>query len=186
MIRVCDDEDTNDLNVRDELRDLNSLYHHFNPFREQDSDAASIDKAASPNKSPRTPRTTTPTAEAKGSSKNHHSLQGTPASQPSSIPTPAEQSLSNTKRRSTPPSTTNKAAEHPAEAPTRSTTIDCQICSLENPRLNATCMACAHVLDPRKDPRHWLCTSQACKQMNSAYINAGDVGMCGVCGARKG
>lgn len=68
---------------------------------------------------------------------------------------------------------------------TDTTTISCPICSLENPRLNATCLACSHVIDPYKDPRHWSCQSDACREGSTGYLNAGDTGICGICGVRK-
>jgi hypothetical protein len=61
--------------------------------------------------------------------------------------------------------------------------IACPICSMSNDRFNPTCTACAHVLDPKKAPRHWRCGSEVCQ--GSQYINAGDCGVCGVCGARR-
>ncbi|KAF2444575.1 WLM-domain-containing protein [Karstenula rhodostoma CBS 690.94] len=62
-------------------------------------------------------------------------------------------------------------------------TITCAVCSLENEVGSLTCVACAHVLNPRMDSNHWSCKSAACK--GNSYINAGDVGRCGVCGASK-
>lgn len=59
----------------------------------------------------------------------------------------------------------------------------CAICSLENEVRSLTCTACAHVLNPDLDSKHWSCASAACK--SSSYINAGDVGRCGICGASR-
>lgn len=59
----------------------------------------------------------------------------------------------------------------------------CPICSMANDSLRLNCVACAHVLDVKKDIHHWKCKSEICK--DSTYINAGDCGICGVCGARK-
>ena len=42
---------------------------------------------------------------------------------------------------------------------------------------------CANVLRPEFVVGAWRCKSSACK--DSKYVNAGDVGLCGVCGARK-
>jgi hypothetical protein len=39
------------------------------------------------------------------------------------------------------------------------------------------------VLLPHLIPNHWRCQSETCK--TSAYINAGDVGRCNLCGAQK-
>ena len=65
----------------------------------------------------------------------------------------------------------------------QTTDIHCPMCSMSNDNLRGTCMACAHVLDPHKDPRHWRCTSEACTAID--YINAGDCGVCNICGARR-
>jgi hypothetical protein len=44
-------------------------------------------------------------------------------------------------------------------------------------------MACSNVLQPSLMPDHWRCKSEACQ--GGSYINAGDAGRCGVCGAQK-
>jgi len=59
----------------------------------------------------------------------------------------------------------------------------CPICSLANDRSSPTCMACSNVLQPSLMPDHWRCKSETCK--DGAYINAGDAGLCGICGAQK-
>jgi len=62
-------------------------------------------------------------------------------------------------------------------------TVNCPICFMSNDRFNPTCVACAHVLDTRKDPGHWRCNSETCQGRH--YVNAGDCGVCGICGGRK-
>jgi hypothetical protein len=59
----------------------------------------------------------------------------------------------------------------------------CPICSLVNDPSSPTCMACSDVLQPSLMPDHWRCKSEACQ--GGSYINAGDAGRCGVCGAQK-
>jgi hypothetical protein len=76
----------------------------------------------------------------------------------------------------------NQGAKSSAPAAVPST-VNCPICSMANDRLNPTCTACAHVLDPEKVPRHWRCGSEVCQ--DSAYVNADDCGVCGVCGTRR-
>ncbi|KAK5132865.1 hypothetical protein LTR08_008581 [Meristemomyces frigidus] len=80
------------------------------------------------------------------------------------------------------PSNTNPAepAANPMQAPVPGV---CIICSLENSPDSSTCLACSHVLRPSLMKNHWRCTSAACSE--SAYINAGDVGRCGVCGGKQ-
>ena len=59
----------------------------------------------------------------------------------------------------------------------------CSICSLVNDPSSPTCMACSNVLQPSLMPDHWRCKSEVCQ--GGSYINAGDAGRCGVCGAQK-
>ncbi|KIX93412.1 uncharacterized protein Z520_10831 [Fonsecaea multimorphosa CBS 102226] len=83
------------------------------------------------------------------------------------------------------PTPSSGSAKVPTSSNSASSSISCPICSLENPRLSATCMACSHVLDTRKDPRHWSCQSATCRDNQSGYVNAGDAGVCGICGTKK-
>ncbi|KAL2404233.1 hypothetical protein ABEF93_001403 [Exophiala dermatitidis] len=109
-----------------------------------------------------------------------------PRAQTLSAPAPATVSLSPTIPTAT---TTGIASLSHTPTPsvpgstTTSTTISCPICSLDNPRLNAICIACSHVLDPQKDPRHWVCQTESCR--NTLYRNPGDAGLCGICGERR-
>lgn len=59
----------------------------------------------------------------------------------------------------------------------------CSMCSLVNDPSSPTCMACSNVLQPSLMPDHWRCKSEACQ--GGSYINAGDAGRCGLCGAQK-
>lgn len=59
----------------------------------------------------------------------------------------------------------------------------CPICSLDNEPAAVTCAACSHVLKPKVMHNHWRCSGIQC--MRSKYINAGDVGRCGLCGSQK-
>lgn len=59
----------------------------------------------------------------------------------------------------------------------------CSICSLVNDASSPTCMACSNVLQPSLMPDHWRCKSEACQ--GGPYINSGDAGRCGICGAQK-
>ena len=60
---------------------------------------------------------------------------------------------------------------------------DCAVCSLVNSAGAICCVACSNVLSPRLMPNHWKCEGEACK--DSKYINAGDVGLCGLCATPK-
>jgi len=82
-----------------------------------------------------------------------------------------------------PETTTHTGPSIPSLDPSRSLTPCCPICSLENAPGTPTCLACAHVLRPDLLPDHWSCGSEACRK--SGYLNVGDAGRCGVCGATK-
>lgn len=62
-------------------------------------------------------------------------------------------------------------------------TLECPICSLDNQSGALTCAACSNVLDINSVPNHWRCQSSSCR--DSAYVNADDAGICGVCGSTK-
>lgn len=59
----------------------------------------------------------------------------------------------------------------------------CPVCSVVNQQMALTCVVCSNVLKPDFVPGSWRCKSSTC--IDGEYINAGDVGLCGVCGARK-
>lgn len=59
----------------------------------------------------------------------------------------------------------------------------CSACSVVNEDDAVLCMVCANVLEPGKMPNAWICSGLACG--GSTYRNAGDVGVCGICGLRK-
>ncbi|KAK4497145.1 hypothetical protein PRZ48_011595 [Zasmidium cellare] len=69
------------------------------------------------------------------------------------------------------------------EAPAAPGQIACPICSVENESEALLCMVCSHVLRPKLVANCWRCKSETCK--DSKYINAGDVGRCGLCGGQK-
>ncbi|KAI9781152.1 MAG: hypothetical protein M1839_006260 [Geoglossum umbratile] len=62
-------------------------------------------------------------------------------------------------------------------------TTECPVCSMSNDSWALTCAACMNVLQPDKLGDHWRCQSFACQ--GGKYVNAGDFGVCGVCGARR-
>ncbi|EMD68940.1 hypothetical protein COCSADRAFT_79465 [Bipolaris sorokiniana ND90Pr] len=84
-------------------------------------------------------------------------------------------------------STRNHELSRPAPGRPRSSSsslsLICPICSLENDAGALTCMACAHVLQKDFVVDSWACKSSTCK--GSKYINAGDAGVCGVCGSAR-
>ncbi|KIW96040.1 uncharacterized protein Z519_03106 [Cladophialophora bantiana CBS 173.52] len=165
MIRVCDNEDTEDVDVQRELRDLSTLDRYIKSFQlSREYNDTQTNRLDSANKTATQLELKPTTTSAPLGSKTSQSAPGPGSAK--------EQSF-------TSGSVSSSSLSRPP-------TVPCPICSLENPCLNATCMACSHVLDTRKDPRHWSCQSEACKESQSAYLNAGDTVVCGICGTKKG
>ncbi|KAI0482747.1 WLM domain-containing protein [Xylariaceae sp. FL0804] len=156
MVRVCEEEDPEeDGDAQDELRELSSM------------------SGTRPMKQPLI-------TEAMQSRANHQ--QKPPgASRPGPGPEPGP--------------TAEKPADDPVPAPgaeeaSPATAGDgggggscCPLCSYKNEPGSATCGVCAHVLDSRKVLGSWKCDHASCAA--SAYLNAGDSGVCGLCGGRK-
>ena len=59
----------------------------------------------------------------------------------------------------------------------------CLVCSVINNSAALTCMVCSNVLKPEFVPDSWRCKGPDCK--TTKYVNAGDVGVCGICDTRK-
>ena len=76
--------------------------------------------------------------------------------------------------------TSDAASFQPPRAPNSAA---CPICSLENELDSPTCIACSHVLKTSLMQNHWRCKGDQCQ--GSKYVNAGDAGRCGLCGAPK-
>lgn len=167
VIRVCEEEDIDDVNVKNELAelaDLNNIQRAVNKYAD-DSDA---------------------TLSADESEKHPNTAIGNSFIRPEAEPvqnattTPTKVGSSDDK----PSAISTETQENPFDVAQPTTSeVPCGVCSMTNNALQLTCIACAHVLDARKDSRHWKCTSDTCK--DGIYINAGDCGVCGVCGARK-
>ncbi|PBP19253.1 potassium transporter [Diplocarpon rosae] len=84
------------------------------------------------------------------------------------------------------PATTKLTRKHDSESVVRTPTTAsgaCPVCSVINDTIALTCVVCANVLRPEFVADSWSCKSSTCKY--SAYVNAGDVRLCGVCGDRK-
>jgi hypothetical protein len=60
--------------------------------------------------------------------------------------------------------------------------VECGICTFSNSDSALRCEMCANVLRQTSDPDAWMCQSDMCK--TKKYINAGDCGVCGLCGKK--
>nr|POE96886.1 dna-dependent metalloprotease wss1 like [Quercus suber] len=86
-------------------------------------------------------------------------------------------------RYSSPMATNSKPPISLPSTSSKTASMTCPICSLDNASSAPTCTACSHVLKPSMMRGHWRCQSHVCK--GSIFINSGDAGRCGICGEAK-
>ncbi|MCJ1413712.1 hypothetical protein MMC32_000036 [Xylographa parallela] len=150
MIKVCEEEDGDDVHVKEEMQELRDINNIAAASEETEHATAVVHKQLL-------------STEHKGK-QNLAKGTSTPLAEKTLIPKTA-------------PTTTMIL---PKES---SVELTCPVCSMSNDSSSLLCMACSHVLDVRKTPRHWKCTSEACA--GSLYVNSEDYGICGVCATRK-
>ena len=156
MVKVCEDEDADDTFVKQEMDEMN-LYSFDSAIRQPESPASTTESEKS---------SIMPLHERKPPNQDQGFEEGfsapTKDTEASSPDLPAEV-------------VTTDNASKPE--------LTCPICTTTNSRSNPTCITCAHVLDKRKDPRSWPCTSTSCSDLG--YLNAGDAGVCGLYGRSR-
>ena len=161
MIKVCEDEDPEDQDAKNELLELQSSMQ---------TPRETFERATSAQSQP------VLKLEPKHASKREEHARG---STPSQVPATIGQPLSSVR------SEVKGSIATTSSLPESNSSVRgvCTICSFVNEALCTTCGMCANVLDPAKVSNSWSCKSQSCQ--GSAYINAGDCGICGVCGQRR-
>lgn len=169
MVKVCGDEDEEDDGAHNEMDELRKI---------------SQKKPPSGREYPTHPgnENTTPKPEREAPRVDDQADSETESEPENGVPsTKTEKPASNPNIDAMPDRREDEIA---GDATTPAETLGtCPICSLSNDPSSSTCMACSHVLQPSLMPDHWRCSSEACK--GGSYINAGDAGRCGVCGAQK-
>ena len=165
MVKVCEDEDQDDIHVKQEMEELQNL-------------AIIASHADQPNR-PRSKKS--PNSEHNKPTHNRIGLKpensGTVSiKQEPQHPSPSLIPL---------PQHSNPLLKPPQAEVTTTQTTDsaCPICSMINEPSALLCAACSHVLQPRLMPGHWRCQSTDCR--GSQYLNPRDSGICGVCGERR-
>ena len=156
MVKVCEDQDTDDTHVKQEMQELQDL-GTLCPSSEQPS------KDSSPSD-----------ASASASSVSQMPVNEVNGAWIDS----AEQG------RSTP--TSHKVADRGLISSNKVSSklaATCPICSMDNEPPAITCIACSHVLDTSKMPGSWRCQKPSCA--DTKFLNADDSAFCGVCGARR-
>lgn len=198
MVKVCEDEDANDADARNELDQLHGLFGRRKIKRDPDGETLNL---RSSEKSQQQPEQVVK-REKTGLSIKPEAADDDPSSiRLSSIPHvkpkndrstksgPDKDSPSTDKRRqqSTFTTTTPTSSKVPSNTTTtaeaKSSSSTCSMCSFENSQAAVTCAMCANVLYPSLTPG-WQCDSAACT--GTAYVNAKDCGVCGLCGQRRG
>ncbi|KAF2758222.1 WLM-domain-containing protein [Pseudovirgaria hyperparasitica] len=162
MVKICEDEDEQDDNAKREMAELYAANGQLAMRKRQNQAPNSPSNQAQPKSRPAATKATKKPPESKPKSEPR-----TETRKPT-VPTKSKPSKPNT--------TANPE-------PTHRSTRECPTCSLLNDPGSLTCLACANVLDTRLLPIHWRCQSLQCR--GGAYINSGDTGMCGICGAAK-
>lgn len=158
MVKVCEDEDQDDIHVKQEMDELHDLALIDHDGRE------------------------IPRKSRKRTSPMHRDQdQGETVLETALRPIKHENSTSGP----IPPFETTES-QHTAPDEQQawdSTESTCLVCSMTNDPPALVCVVCANVLQPQLTPGNWQCPSSACE--GSKYINAGDCGICGACGAKK-
>ena len=173
LFKVCDDEDMRDEDARrelDELLDLNETPKTSRPVT-----AHPATKTSDTSRPMKRPATTQKEESVTKRQKSSVQVKSEPVSAPLTGP------LAPNKSSSVPVSAS--PTKQTASTTTHGQLQTCLICSLVNESDAATCLACANVLDANKVSGTWRCTNQQCAA--SGYLNAGDAGVCGICGRSR-
>ncbi|RFU72032.1 hypothetical protein TARUN_10230 [Trichoderma arundinaceum] len=194
MVRVCEDEDANDPEAKNELDELHGLFGRRKIKQEVDNEEPNLHLSKS-----RNTENVVKQEEERLPVKPEAADEGSPSRPLLSIPhvkvkhgnssksktdsdrkdeRNQQSSLQTASTSSTPSSATTKASSG------SSTTSSCSMCSFANTEAAVTCAMCANVLNSTSTPGSWKCNSTSCT--DTSYVNAGDCGVCGLCGQRRG
>ncbi len=194
LVKVCEDEDQDDVHVKQEIEELQGL----DDLGTSSRTIAARDRPTADRTEPRHAERAGLNSNQASTSSNRHPpdrirMEDIPQyvekeDGPSAKSTKAVQINVRPLRDSkitTPNSTASWTSNPPATTTESSDPLEpiCPICSMSNGPGSLLCIACSHVLDTNKVTRYWLCRSDVCQ--GSRYINAADCGRCGICGARK-
>ncbi|KAI1766180.1 WLM-domain-containing protein [Hypoxylon sp. FL1150] len=156
LVKVCEDENPKDEDAQNELRELFQSTIKWKPVKHE-------------------PTESTTSAALKEPTKSKAQLADRPSS---------KEKPKNTIKRSPSAELSTEPIMVEDTTPTNVAKGICPLCSFNSGPKATTCDVCSHVLDPRKVANSWKCKNPSCRE--SLYLNAGDSGICGVCGERKG
>jgi hypothetical protein len=177
MVRVCEDEDKDDDDAKREFEELQTL-----PRRSQQSISTKRMEIPDPASLGAGARSSRPTASSKPL---RESVQQPTLAKARGPLMRNDRAGERTTSSSIEDENNNKPTKARSSVPDGSSVVagTCPVCSVENDTTAVTCMVCSNVLKPEFVPDSWRCKSSTCKDSN--YINAGDVGLCGICATRK-
>ncbi|EQL00215.1 WLM domain containing protein [Ophiocordyceps sinensis CO18] len=167
MVRVCEDEDTNDGDARGELDELRDVFRKGRLKRESPGPRRRARGEAEGTNDARD-RQARPARDGR--------LDGSTA-RPFTTRVKSEPTEDSVEVLDAAPTAAPKAPPRPVEPKA------CSACSFVNVGPAATCGVCGNVLDPAKTPGTWRCGNATCA--SSSYANSGDCGVCGLCGQRR-
>ncbi|KAK4997694.1 Kelch repeat-containing protein 3 [Elasticomyces elasticus] len=176
MVKVCEDEDDHDGNAQRELAELHDVDH---------PDQRRLTSGTPGGERPRTLSQNALSAEDDNSRKSEAEGTSHTAQTQQSHPPQSNKQTTVPGNAATKASIAESAFSPPLAEPGNKvqSSLHCPICSMDNERGSLTCAACAHVLDTAQMPSHWRCQRPACRV--SGYVNAGDCGVCCLCGDSK-
>lgn len=159
MVKVCEDQDTDDAHVKEEMQELQDLETPRPSSGKLSKDRLSEASASSgPPSRNENPQVT-----------SRHTVNG------SHITSPGQPRSTSSNRKDS-----GHGLPRSEEA---SQVATCSICSVDNESSAITCMVCSHVLDTSKVHGYWRCQNTSCS--GTEFINADDSALCGLCGARR-
>ena len=201
MIKVCGDENQDDVHVKHEIQELQNLNATDSRARQRETNgersrddrhaANRVEAHLSETSMSANSATQSSTSEDYRVSNRPLRMEDIPWYDPSKDPSITKEPITKARPPKLSSSTSSRKSPHstPASdlsglnAPPQASELICPICSMSNEPSSHLCIACSHVLDTSKITKYWRCQNHTCKE--SQYINAADCGLCGICGARK-
>ncbi|KAM0548643.1 hypothetical protein ACHAO7_006554 [Fusarium culmorum] len=182
MVRVCGDEDVDDLGAIDETQELQRTIRGIKG-ESPGPEISDVPKNTQPQGQKKQSQSlATPTTKIKSESSKESEQPKITVSMSRVNTKDTSKATEETKPQS---STTPTAGTEPENSTNNQSAPigTCSMCSYANPGLALTCAICANVLDSSA-PGSWQCSSDACQ--TTQYRNASDCGVCGLCEKRRG
>ena len=179
MIKVCEDEDQDDIHVKQEMQELQDIHDIEFAARDPQSRVAEAGMSTAGAHVEKEPLDIHDIESASKSPGRRHAEENTTCTANPLVKEEEEQepSLPLSHETITPFSHPTNPSSFSTEPST------CPLCTSPTPTNPPTCPLCAHVLDPSRVPGTWRCQSRSCN--DSAYVNVSDCVLCGVCGTRR-